>query len=150
MILPQIDRLFEEYEESHRNRINLIIHWIFEPLAVWALLATIHASALLFNGAMLVVTLMLLIYFASLSMRLTLSLGLIAVVFIGTIFWLDAVMAGATTYLSIPLFVVSWISLIIGHRIEGNWPSVFNNPHLIFIGPAWLIARVYRRFGINY
>lgn len=150
MTLSKIDRLFEEYEESHRNRINLIIHWIFEPLAVWALLATIHASAFPFNGAMLLITLMLLIYFALLSMRLTLSLGLIAIIFISAIFLLDAIMQSAIVYLSMPLFIVSWISLIVGHRIEGNWPSVFNNPHLIFIGPAWLIARVYRRFGIKY
>ena len=146
----KIDRLLEEYERSHRNPVNLIIHWIFEPLAVWALLATLHGTSFPFEGAMLVITGTLLIYFGYLSIRITLCLAVIAVFFILVVFWLDALMMSNLIYLSIPLFIISWIALIIGHRIEGNWPSVFNNPHLIVIGPAWLMARLYRRFGINY
>ncbi|MCA9450936.1 MAG: DUF962 domain-containing protein, partial [Candidatus Omnitrophica bacterium] len=30
--MRRVDRLLEEYGESHRNRTNKVIHWIFVPL----------------------------------------------------------------------------------------------------------------------
>ncbi len=145
----KIEVLFEEYEESHKNPKNIIIHWIFEPLAVWGLLATIHALAFPFENMSLVLVIVLIIYFASLSLRITASLSIIAILFLISIAVLDHLLMTGLLYISTPVFVISWVALIIGHRIEGNWPSVFNNPHLIFIGPAWLMARLYAHFGIR-
>lgn len=146
----KIDALFEEYEQSHQNPANIAIHWVFEPLAVWGLLAIIHHTAFPFDGIAILVTAVLLIYFALLSLRLTICLSIIAALFLVSISMLSNILATGLIYLAVPLFIISWIALIIGHRIEGNWPSVFKNPHLIFIGPAWLMARLYNKYGIKY
>jgi len=146
----KIDTLFEEYEQSHQDPTNVAIHWVFEPLAVWGVLAIIHHMAFPFEGTVILVTLILLLYFALLSFRITICLSIIAVVFLLSISVLSNFLSTDLIYVAVPTFVVSWIALIIGHRIEGNWPSVFNNPHLIFIGPAWLVARLYKKYGIKY
>lgn len=149
-MLRKIDALFNEYEESHQNPTNVAIHWLFEPLAVWGLLAIIHYMAFPFEGIAILSALVLLIYFAMLSLRIATCLAVIAALYLISIAMLSNILAMDLIYLAIPVFIISWIALIIGHRIEGNWPSVFNNPHLVFIGPAWLVARLFRKFNVKY
>ena len=44
---------------------------------------------------------------------------------------------------------VHWVALLIGHKIEGRVPSDFQNPHLISIGPAWIMRRVFHTLGLK-
>jgi uncharacterized membrane protein YGL010W len=46
------------------------------------------------------------------------------------------------------LFVVAWIGQFIGHHFEGRKPSFFKDVQFLLIGPLWLLAFVYRRFGL--
>jgi len=48
------------------------------------------------------------------------------------------------------VFVAAWIGQFIGHRIEGKKPSFLEDLRFLLIGPAWLLAFVYRRLGIPY
>jgi uncharacterized membrane protein YGL010W len=148
VVSPRLERLLAEYGESHRHWINVAIHWIFEPLLIWALLALFRPfpiPALLawmpgLNG-MTALVFCLLAYFASLSMRLTIILAFLAVIFCAIVAVIEANIAMPVWQLALPLFAMSWIALFTGHRIEGNTPSVFRNPHMIFIGPVWLLTQ---------
>ncbi len=50
--------------------------------------------------------------------------------------------------------LIHWIAeplailALLGHKIEGRVPSVFQNPNLIFVGPVWLMRRIFRRLGL--
>ncbi|MEP5730888.1 MAG: hypothetical protein ABJL67_16145 [Sulfitobacter sp.] len=35
--MSKLDRLLDEYDESHRHPLNVAIHWVAEPLAILAL-----------------------------------------------------------------------------------------------------------------
>jgi uncharacterized membrane protein YGL010W len=50
----------------------------------------------------------------------------------------------------VAIFVLAWIGPFIGHAIEGKRPSFFKDLQFLMIGPMWLLAFVYRRFGIRY
>ncbi|HEX7368716.1 MAG TPA: Mpo1-like protein, partial [Rhodanobacteraceae bacterium] len=52
--------------------------------------------------------------------------------------------------LAIVLFVLAWIGQIIGHAIEGKRPAFLTNVVQLLIGPAWLVGKLLRRFGIAY
>ena len=55
-----------------------------------------------------------------------------------------------TLTVAVVVFVADWIGQFIGHRIEGKKPSFFDDVTFLLVGPAWLLADVYRRLGIRY
>ena len=148
VINPRLERLLAEYRESHQNKINVLIHWLFEPLAIWAVFALFWnlpipvgiAGIPGLNGMTLLV-LCLLAYFAWLSPPIAIVLTFFAVIFSYLVTLVVASITIPVWQLALPLFAASWIALLLGHRIEGNYPSVFKNPHMIFIGPVWLLIK---------
>jgi len=55
-----------------------------------------------------------------------------------------------TLVVAVVVFVAAWIGQFVGHRIEGRKPAFFDDVKFLFVGPAWLLADVYRRLGIRY
>ena len=53
-------------------------------------------------------------------------------------------------WLAIAVFVVAWIGQFVGHKIEGRKPSFFTDLTYLLIGPAWVLAKLYRKFGWSY
>jgi uncharacterized membrane protein YGL010W len=43
----------------------------------------------------------------------------------------------------IGLFVIGWILLFLGHRIEGNRPAFFQGPIYFLVGPIWVAKEVW-------
>ena len=52
--------------------------------------------------------------------------------------------------LALAVFILAWIGQFVGHIIEGRKPSFMDDLKFLLIGPAWLLADVYRRVGIAY
>jgi uncharacterized membrane protein YGL010W len=52
--------------------------------------------------------------------------------------------------LALGVFVIAWILQFIGHAIEGKRPSFFTDVRFLLIGPAWLLAFLYRALGLRY
>ena len=50
------------------------------------------------------------------------------------------------------VFVVAWIGQFIGHSklFEGKRPSFFTDLRYLLIGPAWVLAKLYRKLGWSY
>ena len=46
--------------------------------------------------------------------------------------------------------VLLWIAQFVGHKIEGKRPSFLADLQFLLIGPAWVLASLYRRLGIPY
>jgi uncharacterized membrane protein YGL010W len=55
-----------------------------------------------------------------------------------------------TLIVSVAVFVAAWIGQFIGHMLEGRKPAFVEDVRQLLVGPAWLLAFVYRRLGIAY
>ena len=66
----------------------------------------------------------------------------------GSSFWQLMETAGGLFWFSVSVFVLAWIGQFIGHHIEGKKPSFLQDVQFLLIGPAWLMAFVYRKLGI--
>lgn len=151
-----IHRWFASYSGDHRNEINQRIHVVCVPAILWsviALLWCLPAPGTMFLpglwAALATFAAWMFYYRASRS----LGFGMLAV-FVLMLFltrWLYAVL-GATglLYLAGAVFVVAWIGQFIGHKIEGRKPSFFTDLTYLLIGPAWVLAKLYRRMGWAY
>jgi uncharacterized membrane protein YGL010W len=55
-------------------------------------------------------------------------------------------------YAGIAVFVVAWIAQFVGHSklFEGRKPSFFTDLRYLLIGPAWVLAKLYRKLGWKY
>lgn len=157
--MSKIDRLFSEYGASHENETNQFIHWIFVPaifLSVVGMLWDVKLGvALDFLGgeplnAAMIATVLVFGYYLSLSF--TLSVGMLALSGAGLFFCYlyGATLPLALWKISLALFVVSWIFQFIGHKIEGKKPSFFKDLQFFMVGPAWVMAKLYKKLGIKY
>lgn len=156
--MQAIESLLSEYGESHQSPWNKLIHWICVPAIVWtvvALLWSIPFPAALQNDVVpvnwAVVALVLAqVYYFRLSFRLGTGLLLYNVLML----WLTALVEAASPWplwqVALAVFVIAWIGQFIGHLIEGKRPSFFKDVQFLLIGPAWLMAFVYRALGISY
>lgn len=153
-----IDRLLDEYGDSHRNPVNKAIHWVAVPTIVWTVVALLwsipfplaaDAGPMPLNWA--VVTLVLAqVYWLRLS--LTLGLGLLvynALMILLTV-RIEATAPWPLWQMAVAVFIVAWILQFIGHAIEGKRPSFFKDVQFLLIGPAWLLAFLYRGAGLKY
>lgn len=143
--MSRLAPLLDEYDLSHRYPVNVAIHWVAEPLAIFALMGMTASVAFPAGTLLWPFIAGLMIYFFWLSPRVALAFLPVVTVFvfaisqIGTPAW----------HWAAPLFAICWVSLLLGHRIEGRVPSVFQNPNLIFVGPAWLMRIVFRKLGLR-
>lgn len=148
-----IDQWLIAYGESHQNRVNKAVHWLCVPVITWtvvALLWQVAIPALPIINLGLVFIAAALVFYASLSWVITLGMAAFSVVIIALIQLHQAWLAIPLWQTALALFVVAWIGQFIGHKIEGKKPSFFKDLQFLFIGPAWLMCFIFRRFDIRY
>lgn len=139
----QVDRLLTHYGESHRNPKNELIHFIAIPLIMLSLLGMIFSlhpyAAYAFIAASMV-------YYARLSL-----------IFFGTMILWSAIllalvhaMGELVLPLSAAIFVGAWILQFIGHRIEGKKPSFFEDIQYLWVGPLFVLSKLFGRLGLRW
>ena len=65
--------------------------------------------------------------------------------------WIVEVFGTRTLFLTaIAVFVIAWIAQFIGHKYEGRKPSFLTDLTYLLIGPAWVLAKLYRKLGWAY
>ena len=64
--------------------------------------------------------------------------------------WSLTLLGSQALIVSIAVFVAAWIGQFIGHILEGRKPAFLEDVRSLLIGPVWLLADLYRRFGIAY
>ncbi len=151
-----IHEWFDEYGESHRNATNIAVHWIAVPLiffSVIGLLSCITAIQLPYLGRFTVVGLALVVVFVF-YIRLSILLAFGMLVFgsacLAIAHWLDVHSPFPLWAICITVFVVAWVAQFLGHNIEGKKPSFLMDLQFLMIGPAWLLAKLLMKMGINY
>jgi len=141
--MRRVDDLFARYAESHRDPRNKAIHWVCVPLITWSMLAILWwfspvAAYVLIGVAML--------FYLRLS--ITIAIGMLVVTALMVVPLSQ--LGDATLPVAIAVFVAAWVGQFVGHRIEGRKPSFVEDLRFLLVGPAWLLADAYRRFGIPY
>jgi len=146
----------EEYAKDHRNPVNKALHRVCVPaiaVSLLGLLWAIPVPAILAgpgryaNWATGLIALAM-IYYLLLSLRLALGMLPVIVVAIVLVDGLSA-LPWPLWQTSLAIFVVAWIGQFVGHAAEGKQPSFFRDVQFLLIGPLWILADVYRRFGIR-
>ncbi len=154
--MRKIDQLLSEYGESHQNVTNKTIHWICVPLiffSVVGLIASIPSGFMqnwfgAYANWATIVMILVLIYYISLSIPLSIGMGLFASF---CLYLANSISVVAPLWLvCIIIFVVAWVGQFYGHKVEGKKPSFLKDLQFLLIGPAWLMHFIYKRLGIPY
>lgn len=139
-----IDRLLDQYGESHLNHTNEVIHMVCVPLIVFSLLGLVWWIHPL---AAVLVSIAALSYYFQLSRPFALGMLAMTVVMLAL---LHAMPPLTVLPLSISIFVLAWIGQFIGHQIEGKKPSFFDDLRFLLIGPLFVLGFLYRRLRLSY
>jgi uncharacterized membrane protein YGL010W len=159
--MRRIDALLSEYGESHQNETNKAIHWICVPLiflSVIGLIASIPSGIVQkimgegnpYANWATVLLILIIVYYASLSVLLTIGMMLFSVACLMIVNMIVRIDIAPLWLVSIIVFVVAWIGQFYGHKVEGKKPSFLKDIQFLLIGPAWLMHFVYKKIGIPY
>jgi uncharacterized membrane protein YGL010W len=125
------------------------------PPIVWSVIALLWAAPVPFTalrpGSWAVLVMVLAFYwYWKRSHRLAAGL-LIAFAVLGlfTNFLYWRLGAPALAWWAVGVFVVAWIGQFIGHKYEGRKPSFLTDLSYLLVGPAWLMAKLYRKLGLR-
>ncbi|WP_033136331.1 DUF962 domain-containing protein [Aeromonas finlandensis] len=145
-----IEQWFEEYGQSHRHPVNVAIHKLAVPgiyLCSLGLLWSLPAGPLPapLNWAVVAAIPVLLFY---LSLSFSLFAGMAGLTALGL--WICYQWQGPLLWPAVAAFVLLWIAQFVGHRIKGKRPSFLADLQFLLIGPAWVLASLYRRLRLPY
>ena len=154
--MSRLHELLANYSRDHENPTNQAIHLVCVPLILWSVIAmawTIPVPGTWFKPGAFAGALMAV--FAAWTFRGSRPLGfglVVAFVAAGALCWLiaDAIGMRGLFITAAGVFVLAWIGQFIGHRIEGKRPSFLTDLVYLLVGPAWTLAKLYRRLGIAY
>ena len=159
--MKSIDKWFEEYGESHQNSLNKKIHWICIPLIVFSLIGLLWTVpnhlllkiysgkfSILFNWATLFI-IVVIFYYLVLSYKIAIGMFIFSLTILYLSYFIDK-SSIELWKLSFLVFILSWTGQFVGHKIEGKKPSFFKDIQFLFIGPAWLLGFIYRKYNIKY
>ncbi len=139
----RVDQLLAHYGESHRHPTNELIHFVAIPLIMLSLVGLIYEvhplAAYAFIGASMV-------YYVRLSLPFFITmLG-------GSVVVLALVHAMGTQRLAlcVGIFVVAWIFQFIGHKIEGKKPSFFEDIQYLWVGPLFVLSKLFGKLGLRW
>ena len=139
----RVDQLIAHYGKSHQNPGNEVIHFIAIPLIMLSLLGMMYAlnpyAAYIFVAASMV-------YYARLSW----------VFFVAMVLWSAITFAGVFAMgaqvlpVSVGIFVGAWILQFIGHKMEGKKPSFFEDIQYLWVGPLFVLSKLFGKLGIRW
>ena len=139
----RVDQLLAHYEESHRNPANERIHFVAIPLIMLSLLGLLFAlhpwAAYAFATASMV-------YYVRLS---AVFLAAMAVLSLLALVLVHA-MGEHVLVISAAIFVGAWIAQFVGHRIEGRKPSFLEDLQYLWVGPIFVLSKLFLKLGIRW
>ncbi|MBA2239297.1 MAG: DUF962 domain-containing protein [Lysobacter sp.] len=151
-----IDRWFSSYSGDHRDGTNQRIHVFAVPAIAWsviALLWCIPTPGTLFRpgiwAGIAMFAAWLFYYRASRQLGAGMAIGFVLLALVTHLLY-ERLGAANLAWLALAVFVVAWIAQFVGHRIEGRKPSFLTDLTYLLIGPAWVLAKLYRRLGWSY
>ena len=146
--------LLTQYAEYHRDRRNIISHFIGVPMIVFGVAALLARPEFGLGGLALSPAWLL---FGAASLwyltRGALLLGAVVSFAVGVLVLLGHAVARGTTAAwlgwSLGLFVVGWTIQFVGHWYEGRKPAFVDDITGLLIGPMFVVAEAMFMLGWN-
>ena len=51
---------------------------------------------------------------------------------------------------SVAVFVVAWIFQFISHKVEGKKPSFFEDVQYLWVGPLFVLSKLFLKLGVRW
>ena len=138
----RVDQLLAYYGENHQNPRNEVIHFIAIPLIALSLLGMLYALHPYVAYAFLAASM---VYYVRLSMVFFASMALFSAAMLAVVFALG----NQVLPVSIAIFVGAWVLQFIGHKIEGKKPSFLEDLQYLWIGPLFVLAKLFGKMGVR-
>jgi len=139
----KVDRLLAHYGESHRDPRNEVIHFVAIPLIMLSLVGLLFAAhpwvAYAFVAASLV-------YYARLSAVFLVAMAVLSAVALALVH----AMGSSVLAISAAIFVGAWIAQFVGHKLEGKKPSFFEDLQYLWVGPLFVLSKLFLKLGIRW
>lgn len=139
----KIDQLLAHYEESHRDPRNERIHFVAIPLIMLSLLGLLSA---LHPWVAYGFVLASLVYYARLSAVWLVTMALVSALGLALVH----AMGEHILIISAAIFVGAWIAQFVGHRMEGRKPSFFEDLQYLWVGPIFVLSKLFLKLGIRW
>ncbi len=141
--IRKVDALINHYGESHTNPANELIHFIAIPLIMLSLSGLLYAIHPFVLYAFLAGSF---IYYARLSAVFLITM----LIWSALILWFIQWMGAQLVTLSVAIFVGAWVLQFIGHKIEGKKPSFFEDIQYLWVGPLFVLSKLFVKVGIKW
>lgn len=140
----RVDQLLAHYGESHRNPRNGAIHCVAIPLIMVSLVGLMYSLhpwvAYVFLAASMV-------YYARIgSWVFFVAMAIVSLLALAIV----QVLGSALLPVSVAVFVLAWIAQFVGHKIEGRKPSFFEDLQYLWVGPLFVLAKLFAKLGIRW
>ncbi|RDH42684.1 DUF962 domain-containing protein [Zooshikella ganghwensis] len=146
-----LDQWFTEYSASHQHPLNKKIHFIAVPTiyaTVIALLWSIPLPEILTPFAWANIgtlsVLLIIAFYCTLSAKLSIIMLCFSGIILLMCYWLTLNSPWPLWLVALALFIFMWILQFIGHAVEGKKPSFFKDLQFLLIGPAWVMAYLFK------
>ena len=146
-----IHQWISDYGVSHQNPMNKKIHWICVPLIMFTLLGLLSLVKIYNINLTHLIIIFALFFYLRLSISISVGMFIISAIQLGIIFYMETLFLDLhLLYIYLLIFMIAWVGQFIGHKIEGQKPSFFEDIQFLLIGPAWIISFIYKKMGIKY
>jgi uncharacterized membrane protein YGL010W len=139
----KVDQLLAHYGESHRNPRNEQIHFVAIPLIMLSLVGLLYAAHPWIAYAFVAASM---IYYARLSWVFLLVMAALS----GVALLLVRAMGGQVLPVCVAIFVAAWIAQFVGHKMEGRKPSFFEDLQYLWVGPLFVLSKLFGKLGLSW
>ena len=139
----KVDQLLAHYEESHRDPRNERIHFVAIPLIMLSLIGLLHVLHPWVAYAFILVSM---VYYARLSTVFLAAMAVLSVVALALVY----AMGEYRLTMSVAIFVGAWIAQFAGHRMEGRKPSFLEDLQYLWVGPIFVLSKLFLKLGIRW
>ncbi|NNU44396.1 Mpo1 family 2-hydroxy fatty acid dioxygenase [Ramlibacter montanisoli] len=139
----KIDQLLAHYGESHRDPRNEKIHFVAIPLIMVSLLGLLFAIHPWVAYGFVMASL---VYYARLSLVWLLTMAVLSALGLALVH----AMGERVLLMSAVIFVGAWIAQFVGHKLEGRKPSFFEDLQYLWIGPIFVLSKLFLKLGLRW
>jgi uncharacterized membrane protein YGL010W len=139
----KVDQLLAHYAESHQDPRNERIHFVAIPLIMVSLLGLLFS---IHPWAAYAFVLASMVYYARLSTFWLVTMALLSCVGLALVY----AMGEHMLTISVALFVAAWVAQFFGHRMEGRKPSFFEDLQYLWVGPMFVLSKLFLKLGIRW
>ena len=139
----KVDQLLSHYGKNHQHPHNELIHFVAIPLIMLSLMGMMFSLHPYVAYAFMAASMG---YYARLSVVFLLAMALWSSVTIALV----VLMGKNLLPLSVAIFAGAWVLQFIGHEMEAKKPSFLEDIQYLWVGPLFVLSKLFVRLGIRW